>query len=103
MSGMRTLCPKGGRRVRKADLCDVVPNIPRRTFFHAITGTFIANGGRLKFNLTGIKTGIEGATTWELRAILKKSSGLEAKTDFFLNGRQLTGAELEAALKPWRQ
>jgi RHS repeat-associated protein len=69
--------------------------------FHRISATFIANGGRLKFNLTGIKAGLEGTTTWELQQILK-SPELEKSADFFLNGVQLTGAKLEEALKPWR-
>jgi RHS repeat-associated protein len=69
--------------------------------FHAIAKTFVDNGGRLKFNLTGIEPGISGATTWELQAILG-SGTLRAATDFFRDGAQLAGAELEAALKSWR-
>ena len=48
------------------------------------------------------QAGIEGATTWELRAIAN-SSELLKKTDFFRNGIKLTGKELEEALKPWQR
>jgi hypothetical protein len=69
--------------------------------FGAIVDTFIKNGGRIKFDLTGLQQGIEGATTWELRKILG-SKLWEAGTDFFRNGKQLTGDALKEALKPWR-
>lgn len=68
--------------------------------FHEVANTFIANGGRLKFDLTGVLTSEEGVTTWELRQILK-SPELRAKTDFFRDGHQLTGPQLKAGLKPW--
>jgi len=69
--------------------------------FGAIVDTFLKNGGRIKFDLTGLQQGIEGATTWELRKILG-SKLWEAGTDFFRDGKQLTGAALKEALKPWR-
>jgi RHS repeat-associated protein len=69
--------------------------------FKNIVDTFIGNGGRIKFNLTGLEQGIEGATTWELRQILG-NKGWEAATDFFRNGERLTGTTLEEAVRPWR-
>lgn len=62
---------------------------------------FIENGGRIKFDLSGLKKGVEGATTWELGQILKNPKW-EAATDFFQNGKQLKSPALEEALKPWR-
>jgi len=63
--------------------------------------TFMESCGRIKFDLTGLKAGFEEITTWELRQILGSMSWASS-TDFFLNGRQLQGTELQAALKPWR-
>src|ERR1044071_2297759 len=37
-----------------------------KQFFHAISEAFLQTGGRLKFDLTGLKVGLEGATTWAL-------------------------------------
>ncbi|HWU87107.1 MAG TPA: hypothetical protein VN253_07525 [Kofleriaceae bacterium] len=72
-----------------------------KSFFTRITTAFALAGGRIKFNLTALKAGIEGATPWELKQILKSDS-LLARTDFYLNGVKLTGKKLEEALKPWR-
>ena len=69
--------------------------------FDSLTDTFINNGGRLKFNLTGIKEGVEGVTTAELRKVLK-SPRFEDVTDFFENGKRLTGKALQRRLQPWR-
>ena len=72
-----------------------------RGAFPELLNTFIENGGRIKFDLTGLSPLQEGMTTWELRGILKSETWTTA-TDFFLDGRPLTGSKLEAALKPWR-
>jgi RHS repeat-associated protein len=69
--------------------------------FHAIVDTFVKNGGRIKFDLTGLEPGKEGATTWELRQILKRKDW-EAATDVLREGKQLAGAAREEALQPWR-
>ncbi len=62
-----------------------IPFLATRTVFEskfaAIMDTFIQNGGRIKFDLTGLKQGIEGVTTWELRQILG-AKRWEAATDF---------------------
>ena len=55
-----------------------------------------------KLNLTGIKTGLEGVTTWELRQILKSDRLLKTNRDFFENGKRLTGNALQSRLEPWR-
>jgi hypothetical protein len=70
--------------------------------FAEVAETFISNGGRLKFDLTGILRNTEGMTTFELRTILQ-SDRLEKATDFFLNGDRLTGAALQSTLAHWRQ
>src|SRR5262249_8211591 len=72
------------------------------SFFDSIANKFIDNGGRLKFNLTGLLEGREGVTTAELRRILKIKS-LEKATDFFEKGLPLSGPELEERLAPWRR
>jgi hypothetical protein len=69
--------------------------------FGRIVDTFIQNGGRIKFNLTGLEEGIKGVTTWELSQILGNKRW-EAATDFFRNGQRLIGDALKEALKPWR-
>ncbi|MEW5885008.1 MAG: hypothetical protein AB1725_12420, partial [Armatimonadota bacterium] len=69
--------------------------------FSNIVNAFVGNGGRIKFDLTGLKPGIEGATSWELRQILGNPQW-EVAADFFRNGEQVTGTALEEALKPWR-
>lgn len=69
--------------------------------FADIVGAFTENGGRVKFDLTGLETGIEGVTTWELRQVLGNSKW-EAATDFFRDGERLSGEALEQAVKPWR-
>jgi hypothetical protein len=51
--------------------------------------------------LTGIKEGVEGVTTAELRKVLK-SPRFEDVTDFFENGKRLTGKALQRRLQPWR-
>ncbi|MCE9671793.1 hypothetical protein LY474_28695 [Myxococcus stipitatus] len=68
--------------------------------FAAIVDTFIENGGRTKFELTGLQHGIEGVTTWELREILGTKLGSGHR--LFRNGERLTGDALEEAVKPWR-
>jgi len=75
-----------------------------RQFFDAVANTFIKNGGRIAFDLTGlVRDYMEFSVTgWELTRILK-TKAFEAATDFFRNGERLTGAALEEALKPWRQ
>ncbi|RKG52236.1 hypothetical protein D7X30_34160 [Corallococcus sp. AB011P] len=70
--------------------------------FATIVDTFIENGGRIKFDLTGLDPAIKGGVTeWELLQILG-TKRWEAATDFFRQGERLTGAALEEALKPWR-
>jgi RHS repeat-associated protein len=69
--------------------------------FGELVDTFIQNGGRIKFNVTGMVGGVESVTSWELQQILR-SGTWRAKTDFFENGRQLTGRRLERRLAPWR-
>ncbi len=72
--------------------------------FDAIVNTFTQNGGRIKFDLTGLVRDYKdfSVTGWELGRILK-TKAFEAATDFFRNGERLTGATLEEALKPWRR
>jgi hypothetical protein len=72
-----------------------------KSFFVRISFEFISKGNRLKFDLTGLEVGKAGMTTWELQQVLKQGY-LEAGTDFFKDGVQLTGKKLEQALKPWR-
>lgn len=71
-----------------------------KQFFGDITSTFVRNGGRIKFNLSGLRSGMEGATTWELRQVLK-SARLKGVTDFYLDGKRLTGDALAKALGAW--
>lgn len=62
---------------------------------------FIDSGGRVKFNLDTLSPADRYMTEWELRRIVK-SPKLMNNTDFYLGGKQLQGAELDAALKPYK-
>jgi hypothetical protein len=72
--------------------------------FGELVDTFIKNGGRIKFNLTGMVGGsrhMKTVTSWELQQILG-SNTWRAATDFFDEGVDLTGQALERRLAPWR-
>ncbi|HEY5814293.1 MAG TPA: RHS repeat-associated core domain-containing protein, partial [Terrimicrobiaceae bacterium] len=70
--------------------------------FAGIADLFTKNGGRIKFNLTGMDAKLKDTvTSWELQQILK-SDALKSKTDFFENGKKLTGKKLRERLDQWR-
>lgn len=73
--------------------------------FDGIAAEFIANGGRLKFNLTGLDPNFAGAgraTARELGRIVRNPA-FESATDFFENGVQITDpATLTQRLAPFR-
>jgi hypothetical protein len=69
--------------------------------FPDIVNAFIENGGRLKFNLDTLDPSFAGVTEWELRTVLS-SKKLTNNTDFFQGGRQLSGAALADALRPFK-
>jgi RHS repeat-associated protein len=77
--------------------------------FNEITTTFVDNGGRIKFNLTGLDPNYSGpnagrATVRELGRILTDPTGkFFPATDFFLNGQPLQNEALKKALEPWRK
>ena len=64
-----------------------------------------AGAPELPFDLTGLLTveeyGAEGMTAFELKTLLTKSKWEQA-TDFYENGRKLTGDKLQTRLQPWR-
>jgi hypothetical protein len=70
-----------------------------------IARTFIGNGGRIQFNLTGLNPRyVPSVTGDELRTILAPGNGdLLRATDFFENGKELLDEAREAALQAWRQ
>jgi RHS repeat-associated protein len=70
--------------------------------FAGIVNLFTNTGGRIKFNLSGMDARLKDTvTSWELQQILK-SDTLMSKTDFFENGKKLTGKKLSERLEQWR-
>jgi RHS repeat-associated protein len=69
--------------------------------FGGLVDTFMQNGGRIKFNLSGMVGGLDTVTSWELSEILKNPAW-RRMTDFYDQGKKLTGPALTRRLAPWR-
>lgn len=72
--------------------------------FPGLMDMFIQNGGRIKFNVTGMVGGFiktSEVSDRELREVLKNPAW-RRKTDFYDQGKKLTGQALKERLAPWR-